>query len=202
MRDKLISTAILLFGEYGFEGTSTRRIASEADTTMSNITYHFGGKEGLYQAAGQQILDRLSVALAEKPVSPLAAGASPEEAMALISQILRNMGEFMLRDDVAPMARFVAREHGDPDSVIGTQLRGHVAVFGTMMKDAIAVLRPDLSPEQCRSRAFFMYAITTGLRNARAPLCTIMEAAEIDEHRGKQLLQDLEIAAREMLARP
>jgi len=202
MREKLILTAIDLFGEHGFEGTSTRRIASEAETTMSNITYHFGGKEGLYVAAGEAILERLASALAERPVSPLEAEASKEDAIALICQILRNMGQFMLRDDVAPMSRFVAREHRDPDSAVGTQLRAQLLVYGRMMKDAIAILRPELSPEQCRSRAFFLYAITTGLRNARAPLCTIMETQEIDHSRGEQLLHDLEASARQMLAAP
>jgi len=199
MRNKLIDAAIRLFGEHSFEATSTRRIASEADTTMSNITYHFGGKEGLYAAAGEAILERLASTLAERPITPLSATASRKEAMALICQIIRNMGEFMLRDDVAPMARFVAREHADMDSAVGKQLRAQVHHLGSMMTDAIARLRPELSLEQCRSKAFFLYAMLTGLRNARAPLCTIMETQSIDEDKGQKLLKDLEATACDML---
>lgn len=201
MRDRLILTAIRLFGEHGFEGTSTRRIAAEAGTTMSNITYHFGGKEGLHLAAGQAVLQQLTTAMEQHPVSPLEAGASADDAIGLICQILRNMGQFMLRDEAATVARFVARAHRDPDSEIGAQLREHLMVFSAMMRDAIAVSRPELSIEECRSRAFFLYAIVTGLRNARAPLCAIIETDEIDDQRGEQLLNDLENAVRDMLVR-
>ena len=56
MRERLIQVAIQRFGELGFDGASTRDIAAAADTTMSNITYHFGGKEGLYHAAAEAIV--------------------------------------------------------------------------------------------------------------------------------------------------
>lgn len=199
MRDELVSAAIRLFGEHGFSGTSTRRLASEAGTTMSNITYHFGGKDGLYQAAGEAILDRMNSAISERPIAPLAPDADTRDAMALVAQVVRNMGEFMLRDDVAPMARFVAREHNDPKSEFGKQLRAEVHHLGSRMAAAIAILRPDLSEPQCRDRAFFIYAMITGIRNGRAPLCAITEVASVDEQRGRDLLAELELCVRDML---
>lgn len=202
MRDEIVSVAIRLFGEHGFDGTSTRMLASQAGTTMSNITYHFGGKDGLYAAAGQAILDRLAAVLAEKPVAPLAKGASRDDAFALIDQVIENMGTFMLREDVAPMARFVAREHEDPSSEVGKQLGVQVRRIGGKLTDAIALLRPDLSPEQCRARAFFIYAMLTGLRNARAPLCAILQVEAIDQRQGENALTELRQAVREMLEQP
>jgi uncharacterized protein (TIGR02217 family) len=45
---RLLDVAIDHFGRLGLEGASTRAIARDAETLMSSITYHFGGKEGLY----------------------------------------------------------------------------------------------------------------------------------------------------------
>jgi len=199
MKQELVDVAIRLFGEQGFDATSTRQIASVAGTNMSNITYHFGGKEGLYLAAGQEILERLTTVLNEKPVATLEPGATRSEALSLIDQVVENMGGFMLRDGVAPMARFIAREHDDPSSEFGTLLRAIVHKLGAKMSTAIAVLRPDLSADQCRHKAFFIYAMITGLRNGRAPLCAIAEVPSIDNERGQALLNDLKDSVRDML---
>ena len=59
MRDKLIHAAIERFGKRGFDGVGTREIAAAVDTPMSSITYHFGGKEGLYLAAAEHIFDHI-----------------------------------------------------------------------------------------------------------------------------------------------
>ena len=47
--------AVREFGSKGLDGASTRGIAEAAGTAMSSITYHFGGKEGLYLAAAEHI---------------------------------------------------------------------------------------------------------------------------------------------------
>ena len=51
--------AIEHFGRFGLEGASTREIAKAAGKPMSAITYHFGGKEGLYLACARHISDTL-----------------------------------------------------------------------------------------------------------------------------------------------
>ena len=49
-RDRLIATALRLFGQHGFDGVSTRTLTEEADANVSAIKYYFGDKQGLYEA--------------------------------------------------------------------------------------------------------------------------------------------------------
>lgn len=53
---KILDVSIDLFAVNGFNGTSIRDIGKTIGTTISNIYYHFGSKEGLLVA----ILDRTS----------------------------------------------------------------------------------------------------------------------------------------------
>ncbi|KQQ33605.1 TetR family transcriptional regulator [Duganella sp. Leaf126] len=49
-RDRLLHTAMRLFGQHGFSKTSTRAIAGAAGVNVAAISYYFGDKAGLYQA--------------------------------------------------------------------------------------------------------------------------------------------------------
>lgn len=49
-RTALIEAATRLFADLGFDGTSTDRIAHAAKVNKALISYHFGGKAGLYRA--------------------------------------------------------------------------------------------------------------------------------------------------------
>ncbi len=46
----LLDIAESLFADRGFKGTTVREIAKKARCNSALISYHFGGKEGLYQA--------------------------------------------------------------------------------------------------------------------------------------------------------
>src|SRR6185437_6142180 len=48
-REIIISTAMRLFVQKGFEGTSVREIASGADVNPAMISYYFGSKEKLFE---------------------------------------------------------------------------------------------------------------------------------------------------------
>jgi AcrR family transcriptional regulator len=50
-KDDLISTAISLFSEKGYEGTSVSEIMEKSGVNVSMISYYFGSKEGLLVAA-------------------------------------------------------------------------------------------------------------------------------------------------------
>lgn len=53
-RRQLLDAATKLFARDGLEGASVRDIAREAGTNICMISYHFGGKEGLYRACLQE----------------------------------------------------------------------------------------------------------------------------------------------------
>ena len=47
-KEKIITTARVLFADYGFEGTSIRDIAKAADVNVASVNYHFSNKDKLF----------------------------------------------------------------------------------------------------------------------------------------------------------
>ena len=113
--DRLLDVAIEQFGRKGLEGASTRAIAAEADTAMSSITYHYGGKQRLYLAAAGHIARNIGMRFAQAT----AAARDPDElnAAQASEQILLLADTFlniMLAPEAAPWARFIVREQFEP----------------------------------------------------------------------------------------
>lgn len=49
-REHIMNTAIELFAEKGFEGTSVRDLAQRADVNVAMVNYYFGSKDKLFEA--------------------------------------------------------------------------------------------------------------------------------------------------------
>jgi len=49
-KERLLTAAMKMFAERGFENVSIRQIANEADLNSAMISYYFGGKEQLFTA--------------------------------------------------------------------------------------------------------------------------------------------------------
>jgi TetR/AcrR family fatty acid metabolism transcriptional regulator len=82
--DRLLQAARRLFGQDGYESTSTAAIARAAATSESQLIKHFGSKEGLLEA----IFDQAWVHL-ERRLSRLDAGtASPVERLVGVTEQL------------------------------------------------------------------------------------------------------------------
>lgn len=58
-KSKLIRAGIRLFSQYGYAGTSTRMIASEAGVNLSAIAFHYTNKECLYAACLEYLLEKI-----------------------------------------------------------------------------------------------------------------------------------------------
>lgn len=63
MLDAILSAAATEFSEHGFEGASTRRIASRAGLFQAQIGYHVGTKDDLWRATVDFLFARLRAAL-------------------------------------------------------------------------------------------------------------------------------------------
>ena len=55
-RERLIAAGIAIFARPGYEGASTRMLATSATVNLATIPYYFDGKEGLYHAVVRRIV--------------------------------------------------------------------------------------------------------------------------------------------------
>ena len=62
-RSRIIRAALKMFGELGFEGASTRDIATAAGVNPPALQYHFNNKEGVYIACVTHIIKQVHDAL-------------------------------------------------------------------------------------------------------------------------------------------
>lgn len=112
----LIAAALRLFGQKGFAATSTREIAAAAHTNVASIAYHFGGKDGLRRACGQEIIRRVSSVLG--PATP-EVNLPPDMAIKAIEGAIRTMAAFMLtRPEAEDIVPFMLRELAENGPVL------------------------------------------------------------------------------------
>jgi len=196
LRDRLIEAAIRQFGELGFDGASTRAIASGANTTMSNITYHFGSKRGLFCSAEVAIASRLGQVVTKAIAEVLSSDASNAQRLDQICGVLRRIGTFMLTDEAKPMALFVSREQQNPQSIIRKYMRREFNNVADIFAREIRQIRTDLSYEGCRMIVFFLFRMAVFLRSSRLSLCVFMDVEDINQEMSKALLARLDGIAR------
>lgn len=65
VKGRILSVARKLFGQYGFQGTTTRMIAKEAGIDISTLHYHWGDKGDLFEAVIHDLNDETRVKLVE-----------------------------------------------------------------------------------------------------------------------------------------
>lgn len=58
--DRLVDAAGKLFADRPFDAVSTRELAKSARVNLSAISYHFGSKEGLYEACFEELVAELA----------------------------------------------------------------------------------------------------------------------------------------------
>jgi TetR/AcrR family transcriptional regulator, regulator of cefoperazone and chloramphenicol sensitivity len=167
---RLIEASIDLFGQNGLSGVGTRAIADAAGVQMSTITYYFGGKDGLYLACADHIAATMRARTA--PIlDSLGTIDDVDDAKKGIQAILGGLVTIMMRDDVAPMARFVVREQMKPSpafDVIYDGAIGHIVeALGKLLHQVAAGRAPK---EQIRVRCMALIGQVLAFRIAHAAL--------------------------------
>lgn len=114
-RQALIEAAIELFGESGFEAVGTRALCERAGANLAAIRYHFEGKDGLYRAAVQHVVDvlqpRLDFAVAAFAEGERLAGNDRARQADLVATVVQAVLQMFLRQaDMKPFIPFVLRE--------------------------------------------------------------------------------------------
>lgn len=125
-RAALVRAALKLFGRQGFDGTSTREIAAEAQANIGSIAYHFGGKEGLRAAAADYIVETIQAVAGQALGKGQALGqgqadapSDPEAARAqLFAALERMVGFIVAQPQAGEIVQFVLRELSYPTAAL------------------------------------------------------------------------------------
>ncbi len=179
----LIETAIDQFGRHGFEGASTREIARASGTAMSSITYHFGGKQGLYLAAADHIAARVREIQgpALEGARETARAGTREQATEALLALLDGFALMMIRPESEAWSLFITREQQAPteafDRIYAGVMQEVVGVFVALL----ARIRTDLGEREVLAMGIMLFGQTLVLRVCRAAVTRIRSVETIDE---------------------
>jgi len=158
---RLLDVAIHHFAQLGIGGASTRAIAKDAGTPMSSITYHFGGKDGLYLATAERVAERMGELLApaiEAAQHASRLGCSRAQAREALRSVFSHLVLVLVGADTQSMARFIAREQADPTEAFG---RIYDRMMAPMLDHAAFLLKVIaggvLCDEEARVRAMALF---------------------------------------------
>jgi len=192
---RLLDVAIDHFGRLGLEGASTRAIARDADTLMSSITYHFGGKQGLYLAAADHIAARIGEWMAptlEHATALCDADGDIASVRAAIHAIVGGMAMVMMRDETAAIARFIVREQSDPTEAFARIYKVVMAdMLDRLSNLLIRASNGRLTSDEALLRAVTLVGQVLVFRTARATVLTGLGWSDIGDTEAAQITRTL-----------
>lgn len=205
-REKLLNTAIDVFGRYGFDGATTRRLADAAGVNLQAIPYYFGGKEGLYVAAAEHLASIIGGHVGDLRtmiVSRLAeldaegAAMTPMEARHFLTQMVQRMIALFVSKESESWARFIIREQMEPTEAFK---RIYGSIMGPMIEMARrligAILEDDPASEHIRLRTLSFVGSVLVFRMAHAAVYAQLEW----ESAGPKEIETLHRHAAELVA--
>jgi AcrR family transcriptional regulator len=158
-RERLLKAAETLFLDHGYDGTSARMITTAARANLAAVNYHFGGKEGLFQAMLERRLDalheeRLALLDAYERVAAGRALTCERILAALFVPALRlaRDGKRGGRD----FLRLLGRAYVDPSPALRAFLSERYAPSIARFKDAFGRALPQIAPRELTWRLHFM----------------------------------------------
>jgi AcrR family transcriptional regulator len=116
-RSLLLRTSLAIFAHRDFEAVSVREIVEQAGANIAAISYHFGGKQGLYLATAEFLADALHNILGPTLAQTRAGAETADAATAgrlldeMIRRLVHNLTMDRLGDDAAG---FILREQHQP----------------------------------------------------------------------------------------
>jgi TetR/AcrR family transcriptional regulator, regulator of cefoperazone and chloramphenicol sensitivity len=183
-RDRLLSAAIDLFGRKGFDGTSTREIASAAGVNIAGIAYHFGGKERLYAACAAYIAERVRRRVAG-PL-PTAVSDPASEFWGLAERFARFL---LATPEAASFARFVLREQMDPSPAFDHLYEQLMApLHGRLCELWAGATGTSATSQRTRLKVFALLSPVFVFRMARAGVLRRMEWDDVGERQLGEIL--------------
>ena len=88
-KKKIVDAAGELAGELGLAHVTTRAVAERSGENIGSIHYHFGGKDGLFEAVLREAIDCCLNKEYEDRINAMSAEVSPEELSSVVRLIIQ-----------------------------------------------------------------------------------------------------------------
>jgi len=135
-RQQILDTAPTVFAENGFSGTSTRKLAAAAGCNIATLAYHFGDKQGLYEAA----IDHVYGALLDAPLPSLEDAPRRERLKTFMDAIYTTACTH--RDGIRLLLRHVIA-HGSLPSKVARRWRPRLMARVQEVLDTLGISEAD-----------------------------------------------------------
>jgi TetR/AcrR family transcriptional regulator, regulator of cefoperazone and chloramphenicol sensitivity len=159
-RKRLIEAGLDLFGKYSFDGASTRMLVERAEVNLAAIKYYFGGKEGLYLAVADHIVEQVEGLLGPRLAKVREAlkkeALSKEQTFHLLCELL----EFLITCLLGPpqtdkWLSIVVREQLCPSEAFDILFEGFMRPLDQILFDLVArIMGPGQDDQEVKIRVF------------------------------------------------
>ena len=179
-RDKLLLAALDLFGQYGFDGVSTRKLAETAGVNLQAINYYFGTKRGLYNAVADYLIERLQIRIGELRTLILGRFAEAQsggrpidagEARSILVLLAESMLTLFAEDESAVWVRYMVREQAEPTEAFERIYSGFLQPMLAAARYLVGILiQADSESERARLRTLSLVGSLNIYRVGRATI--------------------------------
>jgi AcrR family transcriptional regulator len=175
VQHRLLEIAIDAFGQHGLDGASTRDIAAAAGTAMSSITYHYGGKEGLYLAAADEVAQQMGDLDSIDDIDGAIVRGDPDEARAMIKTILCNFLARLQHERSNSWALFIMREQLNPTEAFERIYAGPMGHTARSLVELICIATGAKDREAARLATISLFGQVLVMKAARATCRKLLE---------------------------
>lgn len=198
-KGKIINAAGELAAEHSLGHVTTRMVADRAGENIGSIHYHFGSKDGLFEAVVREAIGGCSHDEDLEIIKDITPDATPEELSAVIRKLVASEITDMFRSDrpiwhVPVVYQLLQRDDHLYDLFDEMVLQKSVDGFGKLY----AIIDPNMTPEEVHLRAVIMKMPVFAHADYRKAMLKMLGADEFSESY-LQLMEDLIVKQTQLL---
>jgi AcrR family transcriptional regulator len=183
-RARIISAALRVFGERGYDQSSTRLIAAEAGVNPPALQYYFHSKVGLHRACAQHIIDRAAMTLAPalSQASEAIRSKQPDQAIAALESLLDALTDGLAAAGSESWSRFILRGKADGAGPAMGMIRRRIGMplIDSVTRLIAIVTGCPASDESARLRALVILGQVNWIYANRDHTLTLMQWSKFD----------------------
>jgi AcrR family transcriptional regulator len=181
-REQLLRAATSAFALHGFHATSLKTIAEQAQINQALIAYHFGGKDGLYLAVFEAIVQQLQARIGERveaiasllTAPPAPAGQERAALLPVVYALSDAMTELFTSEQSRDWALLISREQSAPTAAFELLYEGYMGRVLNLLAQLIQRIRPQASAQECRLLVVTLLGQTLAYRIARTGVLRLL----------------------------